>query len=262
MINYHNHTPLCGHATGEISEYIEKAIELGIREMGFSDHAPMPEGLREGISMKPEEAEVYIGNVLAEKDKYEGKLDVRLGFEVDFPLFDTFNRDYFSDPRIDYLIGSCHFIDGWPFDHPDYIDEFSRRDVDEIYLRYYEIMGELVDSGLFDIVGHMDLVKKFGHRAKSDLSGKVRELSRKISKRGMAAEINTSGLLKPVGEIYPSREIVEIFFQENVPITLGSDSHSPESVGYGYESALEMVKSVGYRKLSGFRKRERYEMDI
>ncbi len=262
MVNYHNHTVFCGHATGELFQYIDRAIELGITEIGFSDHAPMPEGLREGISMKPEEAEEYIASVLGEQKKYGGRIQVRLGFEVDFPLFDTFNRDYFADERIDFLIGSCHFIDGWPFDHPDFVDEFSRRDIDEVYAGYFDILGDLVDSGFFDILGHMDLVKKFGHRSRKDMTANVRKLAKKISSSGMAAEINTSGLIKPVGEIYPSEEIIKILFEENVPVTLGSDSHTPESVGYGFESAVEIMRKAGYRKVSGFLKRKRYDLPL
>jgi histidinol-phosphatase (PHP family) len=75
-------------------------------------------------------------------------------------------------------------------------------------------------------------------------------------------EINTSGLRKPVKEIYPSGDIVEIFFQENVPVTLGSDSHSPDDVCEGYPLAIEMLKKTGYRKISGFTKRKSHDIQL
>ena len=109
MVNYHNHTALCGHATGTLDEYINAAIEKGVAEFGFSDHAPVPEHLRDGISMAPYEAEIYIGEVLNKKAEYSGRIDIKLGFEVDFPLFDTFDRNYLRDKRIDFNgLGSLH----------------------------------------------------------------------------------------------------------------------------------------------------------
>ncbi len=262
MINYHNHTSLCGHARGELFEYIDRAIELGIGEFCFTDHAPMPESIRQGESMAPEEAEIYISSVLTEREKYKGRIDIKVGFEVDFPLFDSFDRRYFADSRIDCLIGSCHFIDGWPCDHPDFLGEFDKWNIDELYVRYFDIIGDLVESGLFDIAGHIDLIKKFGHRPKGDISNHLLRLVKRIRKSGIVVEINTAGLFKPVGEIYPSAEIVQLLFDNNIPLTLGSDSHSPEAVGLGYERAIAMLKRIGYRKLSGFSKRRRYDVSL
>ncbi len=262
MLDYHNHTSLCGHASGEIHEYVEAAIKQGMLDIGFSDHAAMPEDLRHGISMAPEETEFYIKNILNAGEVYRDKINVRLGFEVDFPLFDTFDRNIFSDERIDFIMGSCHFLGDWAFDHPGYIKGFEERDIDAIYLEYYSIIEQMAESGLFDIIGHFDLVKKFGHRPRSSMEDPVKRIAAKLAQTGTAVEINTAGLRKPVGEIYPSAQIVEILFQANVPVTLGSDSHSPDDVGAGYAEAYEMLKKAGYRKVSGFIKRKRYEVNI
>jgi len=262
MLDYHNHTSLCGHAYGEIHEYIEAAIQQGMLDIGFSDHAAMPEDLRHGISMAPHETELYIDSILKAGELYSGRINVRLGFEVDFPLFDTFDRNIFSDSRIDFITGSCHFLGTWAFDHPEYIKGFDERDIDEIYLEYYSIIEKMAESGLFDIIGHFDLVKKFGHRSRSSMSDPVKRIAAKLARAGTAVEINTAGLRKPVGEIYPSAQITEILFRENVPVTLGSDSHSPDEVGADYARAYEMLRKTGYRKVSGFVKRKRYEVNI
>jgi histidinol-phosphatase (PHP family) len=262
MVDYHNHTSLCGHASGEIYEYIESALKKGILDIGFSDHAAMPEDLRQGISMAPEETEFYMSSIIEAADLYSGKINVRLGFEVDFPLFDTFDRRLFSDERIDYIMGSCHFLDTWAFDHPEYVKGFDERDIDSIYLDYYSIIEAMADTGLFDVIGHFDLVKKFGHRPRSSMESVVRRIASRLAATDTAVEINTAGLRKPVKEIYPSADIVEIFFQENVPLTMGSDSHSPEEVGAGYAEAFELLKKAGYRKVSGFEKRKRFDINI
>jgi len=262
MLDYHNHTSLCGHASGEIHEYVEAAIKQGMLDIGFSDHAAMPEALRHGISMAPDETEEYIKSILNAGEIYRDKINVRLGFEVDFPLFDTFDRGIFSDERIDFIMGSCHFLGDWAFDHPGFIQGFEERDIDAIYLDYYSVIEKMAESGLFDIIGHFDLVKKFGHRPRSSMEDPVKRIAAKLAQTGTAVEINTAGLRKPVGEIYPSAQIVEILFQKNVPVTLGSDSHSPDEVGAGYAQAYEMLKRAGYRKISGFIKRKRYEVNL
>ncbi len=260
--NYHIHTYLCNHATGTIDDYINTAIEMKIGEIGFADHAPLPEHLRKGITMKPEETEFYISEIDKRKSLFKNRIMIRLGFEVDFPMHDSFDKKYLTDPRIDFLIGSCHFIDDWPFDHNAYIDEYERRDIDDIYSRYYKIMEALVDSKQFDIAGHFDIVKKFGHRPKKDFTDIIERISKKMSKFGLTAEINTSGMLKPVKEIYPSHDIIETFYRNNVPVTISSDSHSPELIGYLLGYTLEKIKKIGYKKISGFRKRKRYEIAI
>ncbi|MCX7680185.1 MAG: histidinol-phosphatase HisJ family protein [Spirochaetes bacterium] len=261
LVDYHNHTSLCGHATGSLDDYIEVAIEKGLAEIGFADHAPLPEGLREGITMYPEQIESYLSSIAACAEKYKHRIKVRTGLEVDFPLHNTFDKNYLTDERIDYLIGSCHIIDGWLFDHPDHIDGFSTRDIDEIYKRYYEILHDLIKSGYFQILGHFDLVKKFGHRAKKDFSKEISSLFAGSSQM-IAVEINTAGLRKPVGEIYPSGQILSLLFSLDVPVTLGSDAHAPDEVAYEFAKAVELLKKTGYRKISSFQKRKRYDIVV
>ena len=262
LVDYHNHTPLCGHATGAPEEYVRAAVAAGLAEIGFSDHAPLPEHLREGITMTGEQTEEYLSLVGSVQREFGGMIHVRAGFEVDYPLHETFDARYFADPRIDYLIGSCHFIDDWAFDHPGYMDGFAKRDIDDIYRRYFELMKGLVSSGRFNIVGHFDLVKKFGHRATRDFAEEIAAVFRGMPAGGVAVEINTAGLRKPVKEMYPSADIVALLFTLNVPVTLGSDSHDPSEVGHEFPRAVEMLKTAGYRKISGFEKRRRFDIAL
>ncbi len=260
LVSYHNHTELCGHARGSTGEFVESAIRAGLAELGFADHAPISEPLRQGITMKPEEVETYIAEILAVKERYRDHIRVRLGFEVDFPLFDDFKKDYYADNRIDYLIGSCHFIDGWAFDHTDYIDEFEKRDTNAVYARYYELVRDMAASGLFDIIGHFDLVKIFGYRASRYFTREIGKIARIMAENNTAAEINTRGLKKPVGEIYPAPEILGIFFENNVPITLSADAHQADEVDFMLKEAAAFAKKAGYRKIYGFEKRKPYEL--
>lgn len=262
MIDYHVHTQLCGHASGSAEEYIESALEKGLAEIGISEHAPMPDEIRAGLTMPAGEVESYIKSVLELRKKYASRIGVKLGFEVDYPPFASFDKKYFSDPRIDYLIGSCHFIDGWGFDHPLFVDGYRERDIDDIYESYFRIILALAGSGLYDVVGHFDIVKKFGHRARKDFLPAVEKIAHTLARRGVAVEINTGGLRHTVSEMYPSDDIIAVLFNCGVPVTLGSDAHAPENMGYSFPQAVEKLKKAGYRKISGFSKRKRYNVPI
>jgi histidinol-phosphatase (PHP family) len=262
MVDYHTHTIRCGHAYGTVEEYIESAISKQISEIGFSDHAPMPEAEREGYTMSADEVEPYISSLEEQRGKYGGRIAVRIGFEVDYPLLGSFPGRYFTDTRIDYLIGSCHFIDGWAFDHPDYIDEYGRRDIDEVYGRYFSIMEALAASRLFDVVGHFEIVKKFGFRPTRDFRPAIETIARLLAAGGTAVEINTAGMIHPAGEMYPADDIIRILFDCNVPVTLGSDAHRPEQVGRLFPDAVEKLARAGYRSISGFSKRKRYDITL
>ncbi|OHD66039.1 MAG: hypothetical protein A2176_09765 [Spirochaetes bacterium RBG_13_51_14] len=262
MVDYHAHTNLCGHATGSVSEYIESALSKGIREIGFSDHAPLPESIRGGYTMPADEVDTYIKTVEEQRDRCAHRIAVRVGFEVDYPLRGSFASGYLTDSRIDYLIGSCHFIDGWPFDHPEFIDGYRVREIDDIHARYFSILGSLAESGLFNVVGHFDIVKKFGFRASRDFLPAIEGIARSMAANGVAAEVNTAGLLHPAGEMYPSDSILRVFFNCNVPVTLGSDAHSADQIGYQFPLALEKITGAGYRKISGFLKRKRYDIAV
>ena len=259
LVDYHNHTYLCGHASGSPDDYIQTAIDADLLEFGFSDHAPLPPGLREGITMKPQETEFYLNLIEQKKEEYKDDIVIKIGFELDFPLHESFDKRYLNDNRIDYIIGSCHFLGDWAFDHSDFIDEFDKRDIDEVYTEYYNKIIDIVQSGQINIIGHFDLIKKFGHRPKKNFKRDLENLADLISRRDIAVEINTAGLRKPVKEIYPSSDIIEILFNKNAPITLGSDSHLPEEVAYMFHKAVEIVKGIGYRKISGFSKK-RYDI--
>lgn len=262
LADLHNHTARCGHASGDAEEYIAAAVKKGISTIGFSDHAPLDEALREGESMEPGETEAYIEEIRTLAKKYAPSAEVLTGFEVDYPLHSAFDKKYFSDKRIDYLTGSCHFLNGWAFDNERFASEFSKRDINEVYASYYRLTEELIESRLFNILGHFDLVKKFGHRASKDFSAVIERLAKKAAACKIAVELNTSGLLKPAKETYPSQKVLKIFFRCNVPVTLGSDAHSPEQAGFGIEEASRTLLRIGYKKLAAFRGRRLFLIPI
>ena len=257
MIDLHNHTPLCKHAKGEPEEFIKKAIEKGIKIYGFADHAPMEFDYKYRMSF--DEMDKYEKEIKTLKEKYKDKIKILLGYEVDFtPTVDK----RVLERKVDYLIGSVHFLDNWGFDNPEFIKEWDKRDVDDVYKEYFSKIEEMANSKLFNIVGHIDLVKVFGHKPKTDIKDLAKTAIKAIKNADMAVEINTAGLRKPVKEAYPSDELLDMILNENIDVTLSSDAHSPEQVGYKLNETIEKLKNVGVSELTYFKNKQKHKIKI
>jgi histidinol-phosphatase (PHP family) len=149
----------------------------------------------------------------------------------------------------DYFIGSVHYISGgWDIDSPFKRDLWERCDVDAVWTEYFERLTQAAASGLFEIIGHVDLPKKFGHRPRRDLTPLLENLFSAAKQNHCAIELNTAGLRKDCKEIYPSRSILELAFRHGVPITFGSDAHSAVEVGANFSEAMQLARSVGFQE--------------
>ena len=256
-IDLHNHTILCNHATESVDEYVQRAIELGIDEYGFADHAPMnyDPKYRMNISQKQQ----YEKWVLDAKEKYKDKIKVLLGYEVDY--LDGYILDEVIKSKVDYLIGSVHFLrnksDMWGFDNPEFIGVYKSKDIDTIWVEYFDAIKAMAKTGLFDIVGHFDLIKVFKFLPKKDIKLIAKDALLEIKKSNMVLEINPAGLRKPINETYPSKQLLELAFELQIDITFGSDAHSVEQVGFMYDKALLLAKEVGYEKCISFENRDK-----
>jgi len=252
-VDLHNHTTRCNHAVGTVDEYVQRAIELGIDVYGFSEHAPMDFDPKYRLSF--EEMDAYTSDILTAKKTYENDIEILLGYEVDW-LQGHMDRRVI-DADVDYLIGSVHFIDKWSFDNPEFIGGWKDKDIDEIWQAYFEATEAMAKSGKFDIVGHLDLIKVFKFMPKQDVRLLAKNVLHAIKKSHMVMEINTSGLRKPVGEMYPSRALLEEAYTLDIPITFSSDAHAVEQIGAGYELATTLAKEIGYTQAVTFKGRDR-----
>jgi histidinol-phosphatase (PHP family) len=157
----------------------------------------------------------------------------------------------------DYVIGSVHYIDGWGFDNPDLTHEYEHRSLFEIYTQYFEQLCASARSGLFDIIAHPDLIKKFGYRLPEPPFELYRGAVLAFAEAGVCVELNTAGLRAAAAEMYPSREFLAACRKEGIPVTTGSDAHRPEQVGWGFDLALELLRDVGYKEIVHFKGREK-----
>jgi len=259
-VDIHNHTTLCNHATGTTEEYIKKAISLGIDIYGFSDHAPMEfdKKYRMDISSKS----CYENEILNLKDRYKNDIEILLGYEVDYLKGDYILDDVLNS-KVDYLIGSVHFInDNWGFDNPEFIGEYKNKDIDTIWEDYFQAVQNMVKLNKFDIVGHLDLIKVFKFLPKKDIKTIAKSCMEEIKKYNMVLEVNSAGFRKPIKEQYPSIPLLELAFELDIPITFGSDAHSVEQVGLYYDKVSSIVKNIGYSKVVSFRNRDKIIFDL
>lgn len=257
IADYHIHTILCGHAVGELLEYAEAALEAGLEEIGFADHAPFVHYEDPGITMSIKQLSEYYRITEDVRKKYSNCLRIKIGIEADYiPGYERKTKAILEDYPYDYVIGSVHFIKDWGFDNPEEFEKWDEKDVDQVYRDYYALLRQSAQSGMYDIMGHVDLVKKFGHRATQEFTDEIRKTAQVFKECGVAVEINTSGLRKPVKEMYPSLSNLKIYADAGVPLTFGSDAHDPKDVGRNFEEAMTMAREAGYSEYVLFKGRK------
>ncbi len=262
LVDYHMHTSRCGHAAGGMDEYAARAAEMGLREIGFSDHMPLLHTEDAALTMGLDELPLYVQEVVDLRARFPG-LPIRLGIEVDYlpetaPLLPALLEAH----PFDYVMGSLHFVDGWAFDDPRNLGGYEGRDLRALWERYFDLLGEAAESGLFDVLAHPDLIKKFGFRPEGDVHHLYRACLDRIAGSGTVMEVNTAGLRKPVKEIYPGEDFLLMCRERDIAVTLGSDAHRPVEVGADFGQALSLLRRTGFRELVLFSARQRSYMRL
>ena len=266
IIDYHMHlrgpddSSLGPYSADRAEEYVETARSRGVDEIGFSDHVYY---FRQGASLWEipwmvercaDDLDDYVDAVLETKGR---GLPVKLGIEVDyFPGLEPGIAELLEPYPWDYVLGSVHFVDGFPVDQePSLVHKLP---AGEAWRRYFVWLRNAARSGLFDSLSHPDLVKIFGVRASDDETHYLHlETADAIQAAGVCVEVSAAGLHKPVGELYPDRELLAACHERGVPITLASDAHEPVNVGRDIDKAVDLSRDVGYETLSVFDRRQR-----
>jgi histidinol-phosphatase (PHP family) len=257
LTDYHVHTPLCHHAEGWPVDFARRAVELGLEELGFADHNPMPIHF-DDWRMSLEDLPRYLEAVATARAAFP-RLPIRLGLECDFIVG---REDWIAElARMadwDFLIGSVHYLSaGWEVDHPKYVGRFSGADLDAIWADYWKTYERCIRSGLFDFVAHPDLPKKFGFRPEGDLRRFYEPAIKALAETNVAFEINTAGLRKQCAELYPAGDFLALAHGAGVPLVINSDAHAPADLGAGFVEAVAAAKAAGFTQLARFQGRQR-----
>jgi histidinol-phosphatase (PHP family) len=260
IMDYHVHTKASPDATGEFSDFIVEAKKKGIDEIGFSEHTILHYE-RDYPYRSPDSMKKYVQEFLEVKRRSE--IPVKLGAEVDFFPADVEEiGDFLEDYPFDYVIGSVHYLGSWNVDASKQAQEYSKRDIRQVYEEYFETVRKLCRSKLFDVLGHADLIKIFGFKPNSNFDGILEETARALAASGMCVEVNTSGLIRPCKEMYPSSIFLALLRKNGVSVTFGSDAHRPDEVGRRFDEAIKLVKELGFKQACTFDARKRRMQEI
>ena len=255
----HCHTPLCKHAVGEPVEYAAEAEARGLKGIIFTCHCPLPDGISHAVRMSPEQYDAYIEMVAAAREKFAGRLDVRLGLESDFyPGVEPWLEKLHARVPLHHVLGSIH-----P-QVPDYRNRYFTGDWFAYQQTYFEHLAQSAETGLFDTLAHPDLIKNEApaHWDFARIQPHIERALDRIAVTGVAMELNTSGSHKAIPEINPGPRVLAMIRARNIPVVLGADAHRPGRVGDGYTTALHTLRGIGFTEISFFLDRRRRAVPI
>lgn len=281
-VHVHPHRPTPGApAPGEfpadyIDRYVEVALARGAQEVGFVEHLyrcveseaalgqwwkndPHPHLIAEMDQIMASELDMslerYVEAILAAKAR---GLPVKLGLEVDFePGTEQKVLDLIAPYPWDYLVGSVHWIGAWWFMRPSGAAEYARRGVRRAFEEYFALATALAATGMVDSLGHVDVIKAAGLLPEGSLRYLWEPIVEATAASAIAVEISSKGLLRVVNELYPAPGLLDLFNQAEVPITLGSDAHTPDETAYGYDQIVAAARTAGYTEYLRFSGRRR-----
>lgn len=264
LCDTHTHTARCGHAGGRDEEYVQRALACGLNAIAVTDHLPLywlPASQRDPtLAMAEEELPRYVEAVLALQERFRGQIEVLLGVEADYVAgHEEALALLLERYPFDVVLGSVHWVGEWWVDAPSSLPRYRKgqEEVDRIWADYAEALVAVAGSGLFDVLTHLDLPKKFGFRPSRPFAGLQDEVVAAVAASGCAVEVSSAGRRKPVGEDYPSRELLAALLGRGVPLVLSSDAHAPAEVGWGFAELVEAVRAVGGKETAIFRRRHR-----
>lgn len=256
MIDYHLHGNFCGHGSGELEEYVQKALAGGFVEIGFSAHLPKVVSPDPYHAMPEEDLPRYIELVDRLRRDYRGRIEIKLGIEADyFEGYESETRSLLEAYPFDYVLGSIHFLGDWHFTSRAGLPRYSTEDPAEAFPRYFELLKRMIASGLFDIVAHPDAIRRGNFRPAGPLDDLYGEVAALILEEGMSLEVNTAGIRRGAGFVYPEEAFLQICIERGVPLTIGSDAHDPDDVGRDYNEAFRVLARLGATEIATYSRR-------
>ncbi|MFP4424325.1 MAG: histidinol-phosphatase HisJ family protein [Candidatus Woesearchaeota archaeon] len=256
MFDYHVHTNVTFDAHSTVDEYCQKACQLGIDELCFTNHQ---EGnFYEGnfkLALTDKEWDHHFIEVEDARSRYP--LELRVGVELGYyPGNEKKLRRFSERFPFDYVMGSVHSVNGDMISAPT-INDVSLDVTIGISVEYFDLVKKAISSGLFDSIGHIDLVKRQIPSLPWEVYKDMLEECGELMKRyDVGFEVNTGGYRQATGESYPNSYGISLFASQGIDkITLGSDAHNATQLGHGFSEAMDLVLSCGYDSVCSYDKR-------
>lgn len=260
MIDYHIHLERGNYTEAWLKEFIDVGHGRGIKEFGIVEHLYLFKEASELLyknkhvtSMQTRNIADYFKFLTEMKDKY----NLKIGIEVDYvEEFEEEIRDFIKDLPVDFLIGSVHYLGEWAF---DLNRDWQGRDINDVYKKYYDTLMKAVDSDMFDIIGHPGNIEYFGYKPSSEVEDDlVRNFYNKLAKTDIVVEINSGGLYRPAGIVFPELKWLKTLNELNIEVTCSSDAHDPIHTGWEIQKKIiPALKESGYNQIVTFEKRNK-----
>jgi histidinol-phosphatase (PHP family) len=251
--DYHTHSSF-SDGRSLMEEYIAPAIEAGLSELGFSDHLTFFKEFDDS-NMCLEDVPPYLSYIetLRKNTKH---IKIKTGLEVDFFAGKEEEiRGFLSSLPLDYVIGSVHSLGEKSVDNG--AEFYEGKNIDRLFEIYLDSVCVAASSGLFDIIGHCDLIRIYGYKTSSNPEHLYRKLAKTMKQHDVAFEVNTNGRNRPLADFYPDRKFLHVFREENVAVCVNSDAHMPSRVGQYFDEAYELLRYAGFSEMAVFDKRVR-----
>lgn len=244
---FHMHT-VWSDGTGTIDEMAAAAAAQGFATLGISDHFGLYADGREVFGMRKEQFDGYVAAVRAAQAQASPRL--LLGLELDYaPGGEALVQAYLARAPFDYVIGSVHFLDDFPIDYaPEPWQKLSPAEVDDAFRRYWQTVRQVAGTGMVDLIGHLDLPKKFNITPTVEPRREREEALDAIAAAGLPIEINTAGWDKPCRDAYPAEPLLAECWRRRIPVMVSDDAHTPGQVGRYFPRAVERLRAAGYRE--------------
>lgn len=262
----HMHTAFSSDSQTPPEKMVERAIELGLERICFTDHFDylFPHDVPGGFVFDTDEYFDYMQKL---RDNYSGKIEIGIGVELGlryeegfFEKTLPFYRDMVSKYDFDFVIGSTHLLDNYDPYYPEYWEGKENSSV----IRYYfeTIVSNIKNYDTFDSYGHTDYIVRYAPTGPkdysfSDYSDVYDRILRGLIEKGKALEVNSAGLAYGLGFAHPKREVLERYRELGGElITVGSDAHVTERLAYGFDEVCEVLKDVGFRYYTVYKNRK------
>ncbi|HUI91423.1 MAG TPA: histidinol-phosphatase [Chitinivibrionales bacterium] len=271
--DYHVHTPYCGHAQGKTIDYIETAVGLGMKEIGFSDHLGryyLGKNQKKRYwdwGMRERDMARYFSELLDLKETYGDRIAVRIGLEIDYiEGAEHLAEEIVSQYPFDYLLGSIHCLPilGWR-----HLSEYVKVDAKRVYEAYFGAVKSAARSGLFQSLAHMDFLWRYVAWPDAPASRIEEYISESVAlaaAHGTCIEVNANGFLWSQMEELKKFDLFDVLLEQvkkhQACITVGSDAHTPELVGKSFPQINSLLQSKGFQCYSVFEQKQRKQVKL
>ena len=258
-VDYHLHTNNTEDGSNTLLEIAERAASLGLQEIAITDHY-IPGFI--GYCVGPREIERHFRDAELARERFG--ITVRVGIEADFiPAHAADTERFFKSLDFDFIMGGAHIVNGYGLASEDSAREyFKAYDPLEGYRIYFRQLIETIETGLFDVMAHLDIVRKFGAGVPveprfEEYEREALDVARALVRTGTGFEVNCRGFDHAPGEQYPSRRFLELLREQGADntVTMGSDAHWLDAIGTFLDRGVRVLRDTGFRHINVFKGR-------